>query len=191
MADGAPRTPFAADQAADRLYIIDARNAVERRILLDWIHATSDGSGGGEDPQWASLDIEDGDHALPVDVLRARLGVAPSRLVVPLRVAWRIPGFDRDRALKLRHLIFGDPRHPGSLRARLILLRDRRRAQILVGEAATLDALRDRFARRPAAVTARAATAPNSQASSHARQLSRSMLPNAASGVRGTRCRAS
>lgn len=145
MADGAPRTSIAAEQAADRLYIIDARNGVERRILLDWIHATSNDSGGADDPQWASIDIEDGDHALPVDVLQARLGVAPSRLVVPLRVAWRIPGFDRDRALKLRHLIFGDPRHPGSLRARLILLRDRRRAQILVGEAATLDALRDRF----------------------------------------------
>src|SRR3546814_2652130 len=53
--------------------------------------------------------------------------------------------FRSDRALKFRHLLFGDPRHPGPLRARLILLRDRRRAQILVGEAATLDALRDRF----------------------------------------------
>src|SRR3546814_18664520 len=52
--------------------------------------------------------------------------------------------FRSDRALKFRHLIFGDPRHPGPLRARLILLRDRRPAQILVGEAATLDALRDR-----------------------------------------------
>lgn len=141
MADGTPRTIIAAEQAADRLYIIDARNGVERRILLDWIHATS----GDAEPQWASLDIEDGDHALPVDVLQARLDGAPSRQVVPLRVAWRIPNFDRDRALKFRHLIFGDPRHPGPLRARLILLRDRRRAQLLVGEAATLDALRDRF----------------------------------------------
>ncbi|MBL0915327.1 MAG: 1-acyl-sn-glycerol-3-phosphate acyltransferase, partial [Sphingopyxis sp.] len=141
MADGTPRTGIVAEEAADRLYIIDARNGVERGILLDWIHATS----GDAEPQWASLDIEDGDHALPVDVLRARLGGAASRQVVPLRVAWRIPGFDRDRALKLRHLIFGDPRHPGLLRARLILLRDRRRAQILVGEAATLDTLRDRF----------------------------------------------
>src|SRR3546814_14261350 len=44
-----------------------------------------------------------------------------------------------------RSRLFGDPRHPGPLRARLSLLRDRRRAQILVGEAATLDALRDRF----------------------------------------------
>ena len=139
MADGTPRTPIVVEQAADRLYIIDARNGVERGILLDWIHSTFDDSGGGNEPQWASLDIEDGDHALPVDVLRARLGGAPSRQLVPLRVAWRIPGFDRDRALKFRHLIFGDPRHPGPLRARLILMRDRRRAQILVGEAATLD----------------------------------------------------
>ncbi|MBL9070718.1 MAG: glycerol-3-phosphate 1-O-acyltransferase [Sphingopyxis sp.] len=141
MADGTPRAGIVAEQAADRLYIIDARNGVERRILLDWIHATS----GDREPQWASLDIEDGDHALPIDMLQLRLDGAPSRLVVPLRVAWRIPAFDRDRALKFRHLIFGDPRHPGPLRARFILWRDRRRAQILVGEAATLDALRDRF----------------------------------------------
>lgn len=141
MADGTPRSGIVAEQAADRLYIIDARHSVERRILLDWIHATS----GDDDPSWASLDIEDGDHALPVDVLQARLGGTSSRLVVPLRIAWRIPGFDKDRALKFRHLIFGDPRHPGRLRGQLILWRDRRRAQILVGEAATLDMLRDRF----------------------------------------------
>ena len=67
----------------------------------------------------------------------------PSRQVVPLRVAWRLPAFDRDRALKLRHLIFGDPRYPGPLRARFILWRDRRRAQILVGEAATLETLNE------------------------------------------------
>ncbi|MEQ8311750.1 MAG: glycerol-3-phosphate 1-O-acyltransferase [Sphingopyxis sp.] len=141
MADGTPRTTLVAEDAADRLYIIDARNGVERRILLDWIHATS----GDGKPAWASLDIEDGDHALHVEALQARLGATPSRLVVPLRVAWRIPGFERGRALKFRHLLFGDPRHPGSLRARAILLRDRRRAQILMGEAATLDTLRTRF----------------------------------------------
>jgi glycerol-3-phosphate O-acyltransferase len=141
MADGTARTPMITEDAADRLYIIDARHGVERQLLLDWIHSTA----GDNDPQWASLAIEDDDHALPLETLRARLGGLPSRQVVPLRVAWRIPAFDKDRALKFRHILFGDPRHPGSLRARLILLRDRRRAQILVGEAATLDALRDRF----------------------------------------------
>ncbi|WP_428683635.1 glycerol-3-phosphate 1-O-acyltransferase [Sphingopyxis sp.] len=181
MADGTPRTPILAEQAADRLYIIDARHRVERRILLDWIHSTS----GDEEPQWASLDIEDGDHALPVDVLQARLGGAPSREVVPLRVAWRIPGFDRDRALKFRHLIFGDPRHPGSLRARLILLRDRRRAQILVGEAATLDALRDRFCAQTGGGDGEGADSPEF-AGFVARQAALA-LDVAERGVRGTR----
>ncbi|UKK83791.1 glycerol-3-phosphate 1-O-acyltransferase [Sphingopyxis sp. BSN-002] len=181
MADGTPRTPIVAEEAADRLYIIDARNGVERSILLDWIHATS----GDSEPQWASLDIEDGDHALPVDVLRARLGGAASRQVVPLRVAWRIPGFDRDRALKLRHLIFGDPRHPGSLRARLILLRDRRRAQILVGEAATLDTLRDRFNAQTGGGDGEGADSPEF-AGFVARQAALA-LDVAERGIRGTR----
>ncbi|MBE1527449.1 glycerol-3-phosphate O-acyltransferase [Sphingopyxis sp. OAS728] len=181
MADGTPRTGIVTEQAADRLYIIDARNGVERRILLDWMHSTS----GDDEPAWASLDIEDGDHALPVDVLQARLGGAPSRLVVPLRVAWRIPGFDKDRALKFRHLIFGDPRHPGPLRSRLILLRDRRRAQILVGEAATLDALRDRFCAQTGGGDGEGADSPEF-AGFVARQAALA-LDVAERGIRGTR----
>ncbi|PZQ21678.1 MAG: glycerol-3-phosphate 1-O-acyltransferase [Sphingopyxis macrogoltabida] len=181
MADGTPRTPIVAEQAVDRLYIIDARHGVERRILLDWIHSTS---GDGE-PAWASLDIEDGDHALPVDVLSARLDGSPSRQVVPLRVAWRIPGFDRDRALKFRHLIFGDPRHPGALRARLILLRDRRRAQILVGEGATLDTLRLRFRAQTGGGDGEGAGSPEF-AGFVARQAALA-LDVAERGIRGTR----
>ena len=146
MADGTPRAPVASQVAsADRLYIIDARNRVERRVLLDWIHATAGDLGGEGAPAWVSLAIADGDHALDVDALAARLAGEGDREIVPLRVAWRIPGFDRDRALKLRHLLFGDPRRPGPLRARLILWRDRRRAQILIGEAATERALKARF----------------------------------------------
>lgn len=181
MPDGSPRTPIVTEAAADRLYIIDARHGVERGILLDWIHSTS----GDEDPAWASLDIEDGDHALPVDVLQARLGGAASRQVVPLRVAWRIPGFERGRALKFRHLIFGDPRHPGPLRSRLILLRDRRRAQILVGEAATLDALRDRFCAQTGGGDGEGADSPEF-AGFVARQAALA-LDVAERGVRGTR----
>ncbi|SKB84184.1 glycerol-3-phosphate 1-O-acyltransferase [Sphingopyxis flava] len=146
MADGTPRAPAASRVAAtDRLYIIDARNRVERRVLLDWIHATAGDLGGDEAPRWVSLSIADGDQALDLDALKGRLGEAAGRDVVPLRVAWRIPHFERDRALKFRHLIFGDPRQPGALRAQLILWRDRRRAQILVGEAASEDMLRARF----------------------------------------------
>jgi glycerol-3-phosphate O-acyltransferase len=145
MADGTPRSEFVAEQLPDRLYIIDARNRIERQILLDWIHATSVDPGGEGAPMWVSLAIADDDHALDLDALKARLAGDPARTVVPLRVAWRIPGFERDRALKFRHLIFGDPRRPGPLRARFILWRDRRRAQILVGEAATQTELKARY----------------------------------------------
>ncbi|WP_256838236.1 glycerol-3-phosphate 1-O-acyltransferase [Sphingopyxis sp. KK2] len=170
-----------AEDAAERLYIIDARNGVERKLLLDWIHATA----GDAEPAWTSLDIEDGDHALPVDMLRARLGGAASRQVVPLRVAWRIPGFDRDRALKFRHLIFGDPRHPGPIRSRLILLRDRRRAQILVGEAASLDTLRTRYCAQTGGGDGEGTDSPEF-AGFVARQAALA-LDVAERGVRGTR----
>ncbi|HJS12988.1 glycerol-3-phosphate 1-O-acyltransferase [Sphingopyxis sp.] len=185
MADGTPRTPIVAEQAADRLYIIDARNGVERRLLLDWVHSTANDLGGDNEPQWASLAIEDDDHALPLDMLRARLDGSPSRQVVPLRVAWRIPGFERDRALKFRHILFGDPRHPGPLRSRLILLRDRRRAQILVGEAATLDALRDRFCAQTGGGDGEGAGSPEF-AGFVARQAALA-LDVAERGIRGTR----
>lgn len=181
MADGTPRAAFVAEEAGDRLYIIDARNGVERKLLLDWIHATA----GDAEPAWTSLDIEDGDHALPLDMLRARLGGAPSRQVVPLRVAWRIPGFERDRALKFRHLIFGDPRHPGPLRSRLILLRDRRRAQILVGEAASLDSLRTRYCAQTGGGDGEGSDGPEF-AGFVARQAALA-LDVAERGVRGTR----
>ena len=99
MADGTPRTGIVAEEAADRLYIIDARNRIERQILLDWIHATSVDPGGEGAPMWVSLAIADDDHALDLDALKARLAGDPARTVVPLRVAWRITGFERDRAL--------------------------------------------------------------------------------------------
>src|SRR3546814_8990288 len=116
MADGTPRAPVAFQAAAaDRLDSIDARNRVERRVLLDWVHATAGDLGGDQAPQWVSLSIADGDHALDLDTLEARLADAAGRQVVPLRVAWRIPHFERERALKFRHLIFSPPPPPGAL----------------------------------------------------------------------------
>lgn len=97
--------------------------------------------------RWVSLPIADRDDRLPLAPLASALDGDADRLVVPLRVAWRIPAFETGRPLGLRQLLFGDPRNPGSLRARMILWRDRRRAQILMGEAATIADLQGRFAR--------------------------------------------
>lgn len=143
-------TADAANWAADplrytgrKLFIIDARNRVERRHLLDWLHGTW---GAISDSEWVTLDLSDETAPLKLEKLADRLDQAEDCLVIPVRVAWRIPHFDRDRTLRLHDLIFGDPRMPGSLRAWSILLRDRRRAQCLLGEPASVAMLQARFA---------------------------------------------
>src|SRR5512140_1068277 len=98
-----------------RLYLLDARHAVERRFLLAALRAAGDLAGD--------------------DTLQ----------VVPLRVAWRIPHFARDRKLRIGDFLWGDPRQPGRLRSRIILRRDPARAQCLRGAPAALGELRRRF----------------------------------------------
>ena len=125
-----------------KLFIIDARNRIERRHLLDWLHGTW---GAIAESEWIALDLSDETAPLRLEKLAAGLEGAEDCLVIPVRVAWRIPRFDQDRTLRLRDLVFGDPRMPGRVRAWSILMRDRRRAQCLLGEPASVATLRARF----------------------------------------------
>ena len=126
-----------------KLFILDARNGVERRHLLDWLHGTW---GQINDTDWVSLPLSDESKALKLERLDGLLDNSEdARLIIPVRIAWRIPNFDKDRTLRLRDLLFGDPRMPGSVRARMILLRNRRRAQCILGEPATVADLKRRY----------------------------------------------
>lgn len=129
-----------------KLFIIDARNRVERKYLLDWLHTSLAEGGPGEKINWISLPISDERAKLRLGPLADRLNVDPETLIVPVRIAWRIPNFEKNRAVKLRHVLMGDPRNPGSLRARSILIRNKRRAHCLTGQPATINELRQRFA---------------------------------------------
>ena len=130
---------------AHRLFILDARHRVERRLLLDRLRETGEG-----EPDWVGLPISSGGRSPGLMPLAARLAGDDATEVVPLRVAWRTPHFDRARGLRLRDLMFGDPRSPGRVRAAAILWRDRERAHCLTGAAATLGDLRRRFAQQVA-----------------------------------------
>lgn len=131
-----------------KLFVIDARNRVERRHLLDWLHSSL-AEGGSELPiNWISLPISDERALLRLKELARKLDVEPDVLVVPVRIAWRIPDFEKGRGMKKRHALFGDPRTPGSFRARTILLRNKRRAHCLTGSPATIGELRERFDRQ-------------------------------------------
>ncbi|MEH6789553.1 glycerol-3-phosphate 1-O-acyltransferase [Parasphingorhabdus sp.] len=129
-----------------KLFVIDARNGVERRHLLDWLHSSMAEGGPGGQLNWVSLPISDERARIRLDRLAEKLKGNPETLVVPVRIAWRIPNFEKNRAVKLRHVILGDPRNPGSLRAKSILLRNKRRAHCLTGQPATIGELEDRFA---------------------------------------------
>ena len=75
------------------------------------------------------------------------LEAPPETLLVPIRVAWLMPQNDggAHKPLALRHLLFGDPRHPGNLRGRWILFRDPNRAECIAGEPATIADLKARY----------------------------------------------
>jgi glycerol-3-phosphate O-acyltransferase len=127
-----------------KLFLIEARNRVERRHLLDWLHGTFGDIARGD---YVVLPLSDANEGVDLQPLAERLESAEDDcLVIPVRVAWRFSQFDKDRPLRFRDLLFGDPRMPGAWRARAILLRDRRRAQCLLGEPALIAALRARFA---------------------------------------------
>lgn len=128
-----------------KLFILDARNGVERKYLLDWLHTSLAEGGPGTDFNWISLPLSDERAKLRLGTLSEKLNDDKATLVVPVRIAWRVPDFEKGRAIKKRHILVGDPRNPGSLRAKSILLRDKRRAHCLTGQPATIADLRDRF----------------------------------------------
>ncbi|GAA0480809.1 glycerol-3-phosphate 1-O-acyltransferase [Parasphingorhabdus litoris] len=128
-----------------KLFVIDARNRVERRYLLDWLHTSLAEGGPDQEINWVSLPISDERARLRLKELTRKLDAEPDTLVIPVRIAWRIPDFEKSRALRKRHALFGDPRTPGSFRARTILLRNKRRAHCLIGQPATIGDLRQRF----------------------------------------------
>jgi len=120
------------------LFIADAGNRLERRLIEQCL-------GAGIDRVF--LPISKGKHLDPGE-LSKKLEAPGDTLLVPVRVAWLMPESDdkTNKPLALRHLMFGDPRHPGFLRGNWILHRDANRAECISGEPGTLADLKTRFA---------------------------------------------
>lgn len=134
-----------------RLYLLDVRHFVERRLLLTELQRADPASDAAGAPDWVAMPVTGRGGSRTLSRLAARLDGPDATEVVPLRVAWRIPHFKRERGLRLRDLALGDPRLPGRLRAALILMREHGRGQCLRGAPATLGELRDRYTAQVAA----------------------------------------
>ena len=120
------------------LFIADAGNRLERRLIERCL-------GAGIDRVFLPISKE---KQLDLGELSKKLEASGNTLLVPVRVAWLMPeSKDKtNKPLALRHLMFGDPRHPGFLRGHWILQRDANRAKCIAGEPGTIAALKTRFA---------------------------------------------
>ena len=129
------------------LYIADAGNGTERK-LLEACLAADDRSGLTRSSfDSVFLRLSENDTSAAYADLSRRLEGPGDTLLVPVRIAWAMPQVEEDgrQPLALRHLMFGDPRRPGSLRGRWLLRRDPNRARCISGEPATLEQLRARY----------------------------------------------
>ena len=127
------------------LFLLDARNSFEEEILKAWIHHhTQSGNEEFHTPQ-VSLNLDENRKGMDSDSLVMALGMPVDTLVAPLRIAWLPSKEAINSGPRLRDLLFGDPRHPGTRRARRILTRAPDRMHLIAGAPDSVSNLRDRF----------------------------------------------
>lgn len=137
-----PAGPWPDSAGGHILFLLDASNPVERRLLENWLGQTSKGS---EAHTLADLPNKDPDDA-KTKALSDCLGRHETAMVTPLRVVWLPPGKSDHRSPRVRDLVFGDLRRPGRLRANIIAKRSPERVQCIAGRPATLADLKERYA---------------------------------------------
>jgi glycerol-3-phosphate O-acyltransferase len=129
------------------LFLLDADNSVETRLLREWLASTRSRSAAGDtDVAEVVLPILYGKKGrLEIGELPGKLGMAGNTRVIPLRVVWLPTKSARQSAPRLRDLVLGDPRHPGQFAAQMIMRWNPDRARCVTGASATIDELHETF----------------------------------------------
>jgi len=125
------------------LFLLDARHRVEEEQLKAWLDSVTGQAGRRID--MITLSISEESEDMDIAGLSALLKQNTDTTVIPVRVSWVIPGFDPTHGMLSRHLLLGDPRAPGALHARWILMRDQKRAHCFAAEPATVGQMLERF----------------------------------------------
>jgi glycerol-3-phosphate O-acyltransferase len=135
--------------AGDRplLFLLDAANAFEARILNDWIERNRPDEVDALQVQAVRIRSSRRRRAKhEPGSLEASLLRGDDPLIAPLRVVWLAPErAGRREAGLLDLLLLGDPRDPGLLRARWVRRFASDRCQVVVGEPASAGELRGRW----------------------------------------------
>ena len=128
-----------------KLFLVEARNCVERKYLLDRLLRIDGVPSSKKLINWVRLPSSEQETVFAISDLAEKLKAHPETMVVPVRAAWQLLDSGTNSTSKIRHLLLGDPRLPGNLRAWSILKREPNRAHSLIGEPASIQALKQRF----------------------------------------------
>jgi glycerol-3-phosphate O-acyltransferase len=130
------------------LFIVEVRSRLEKRLLEACLGPLNPAASGGARIDAVYLPVSGKTQSPDLGELVQKLDAPGETLLIPTRVAWLMPESEdrRIKPLPLRHLLFGDPRHPGSLRGKWILFRDPNRAECITGEPGLVADLKTRFA---------------------------------------------
>lgn len=134
--------PWPADNSQTVVFVLDARNRFEQKLLEQWIdhHAPENSSA-----ERVIVSLDDDRKEIDSSALQASLGSTQGATIAPLRVAWVPSRESIDSGPSIRNLIFGDERRPSSRRGRKILKEFPERLHLIAGEPDTRANLHQRF----------------------------------------------
>src|SRR5262245_30644176 len=133
--EGEPDWPLANGRRV--IFLLDASSGLEARLLEGWIERHRPAALGPGGCEAIRIPPTRRRRRVPLGRLEAALASGDDALLAPLRVAWFPKERGGRRAAVLADLLrLRDPRDPGALRQRAVLLRARDRCRIVAGEPA-------------------------------------------------------
>jgi hypothetical protein len=110
------------------LFIADADNSVEEKLLQEWLRNGQQRSGYSGDVHIAIVPIANDSNKVNTKNLDSLLSLSDETLLIPLRVVWKTQLDGLDNRPRIRDLLKGNPRRPTRMQAKRILRRDPSRA---------------------------------------------------------------
>jgi glycerol-3-phosphate O-acyltransferase len=147
-----PSAPMAWPAAPDCrvVFLVDAANRTERRIVEAWIARNRPAECSGPTaPEVVPIPCWRRPRKQKLDPRFETAMAAPDDpLMAPLRVAWFPPGHEEGKQARFRDLLFSNPRDPNWIRERWTLWRHPELCHVIAGEPARLSELHARWAER-------------------------------------------